>query len=1225
MATDECVALKVKLKLVNVMMDSGAGCSVIDMGTLEKLGLEHQIRTCTDQLVNASGHKMDIAGVVDIMVQVRGTKSVKHEFKVLNSKTYSNVLLGRDFMKLFGSVTFNFVANRVRLGRIWVNGVRIVNKEKVRLIGKTTIPARSEQVVTVRCKDHCSLLEMDFEPKRLAGFGGVVVSKARVVPNVNGMFQITILNSTQTDVILNNRHIVGSLSTANEIVARIDPSAQDDIANVKLESIDDIAMGENLSEEQKNKIKKLVTDYKDIFAQNPKNPKRTVMMKHKIVTGDALPVKSKIRRTAAAWEDYIDGQVKEMLKHDIIRPSCSPWNSPLLLVKKKDNSMRFVCDFRGLNDVTKKDNYPLPHIRDVVDKMEGSEFWTTLDAASAYWSMPLDEQDREKTAFAVPRGKYEFNVTPYGLTNAGASYQRLMDVCLSGLPTNRILAYMDDIVIFSRSFEQHMTDVEAVFQRLRTANIALKASKCVFAAEKVDFLGYELSSLGIKPQKRLTTTIKEFPQPKNRKEVKRFLGMAGFYRNFIRGFGDISHPLNKLTCDDIKFEWNEHCEKAFNDLKLCLTSEPVLAFPRLGEDFIVDVDASNIAFGGVLIQEGSDSLLHPVGYFSDSVQKSQKDWAPTTKEAFALVLAVRHWHVYLAGKRFVLNSDHNPLVYMRNQKDPRGKFARWILELEEYDYVVQYVKGVDNVKADALSRIVNDKSQQPSSPLEEKIYSIMNDKNLEAQITEEQDADPIVSVAKKCVQSGNLVARGQLKRVQKQLRIVNGALTKSGRLVVPLSLRVVVLAKVHDVAHFGVDKTYSLLKDRFYWPSMYGCAKLFVESCRPCQQTKCLSNPPKAPLVPMVIPTTPMDFIAMDIAYMPEDSNGYKYFLLIGDIFSKYIDAVPLKNQTAPTIIKALKENWIYHHGSPHYSLSDQASNVDGDVVQELCVKTGIEKRRSSAYHSQGNGFAERNIRNVKEVLRTVLLHRNMHQNKWRQVLPELVFALNCSESSAIKCVPYNVVFGRDPVLPLDLDFGTKRRVPGESVSTPSQYLEEVESVLQSVFDHVITHLKLSKVKMQKQHNRHLKFIDYKGGEKVWLKVKHYKTGENRKLSPRRTGPWTVVSKLPNGVNFRIVNDKSREEKVVHHDRISPFKATPTRIPEHREPVRMPEIDEDNSSDSDYSSSDYEPNPSDDSSADDDAADDAGVQVEQRYPRRDRERRVLPGTVSWDDVDDDDL
>ena len=209
-------------------------------------------------------------------------------------------------------------------------------------------------------------------------------------------------------------------------------------------------------------------------------------------------------------------------------------------------------------------------------------------------------------------------------------------MCLSGLRANRILAYMDDLVIFSTTFEQHVLDIEEVFRRLREANITLKTLKCVFAADRVEFLGYELSSEGIKPQKRLTTAINEFHRPENKKEVKRFLGLPGFYRNFIKNFGNISHPLNRLTSDNVEFIWDENCENVFNDLKKCLSSEPGLIFPRLGEDFIVDVDASDHVFGRVLLQKGSDSTLHPVAYFSDAVQNSQKNWAPTTKEAYAL-------------------------------------------------------------------------------------------------------------------------------------------------------------------------------------------------------------------------------------------------------------------------------------------------------------------------------------------------------------------------------------------------------------------------------------------------------------------------------------------------------------------------------------------------------------------------------------------------------------
>ena len=222
--------------------------------------------------------------------------------------------------------------------------------------------------------------------------------------------------------------------------------------------------GEQLTNAERERLSNLIHSYKDIFATNPKRPKRNAILEHKIVTDGSLPVYQKPRRTPTAWEQEVDAQISEMLDNDIIRLSESPWNSPIILVKKKDTSIWFVCDFRKLNDITKKDTYPLPHIKDVLDNMAGARYWSTLDAASAYWSMPLHEHDKEKTAFSVPRGKFEINVTPYGLGNAGASYQRLMDICLSGLPADHVLVYMDDIAVFSKTFNEHLKDLEAVFQ-----------------------------------------------------------------------------------------------------------------------------------------------------------------------------------------------------------------------------------------------------------------------------------------------------------------------------------------------------------------------------------------------------------------------------------------------------------------------------------------------------------------------------------------------------------------------------------------------------------------------------------------------------------------------------------------------------------------------------------------------------------------------------------------
>ena len=235
-------------------------------------------------------------------------------------------------------------------------------------------------------------------------------------------------------------------------------------------------------------------------------------------------------KSTHAWEGEVDAQVKEMFDNGIVRPSSSPWNSPILIVIKKDNSTSFVCDFRGLNDIPKKDTYPLPRIGDVLDKMNEAIYWTKLDAAAAYWSMTLSEVDKEKTAFSVYNGNFEFNVTPYGLCNAGVTYKRMMDMCLSGAPPTRIWAYMDDIIIFTKSFADHVSTIEVVLNRFREMGVSLKAGECQFAAKQIEFLGFHLSDNGIRPQKRLTKAIELFDKPNTKKEVKRFLGLADFYR-----------------------------------------------------------------------------------------------------------------------------------------------------------------------------------------------------------------------------------------------------------------------------------------------------------------------------------------------------------------------------------------------------------------------------------------------------------------------------------------------------------------------------------------------------------------------------------------------------------------------------------------------------------------------------------------------------------------------
>ena len=1080
-------------KVANSMLDSGAGPSVMDLGTYESLGISSKITKMKDDddvLRDASDNPMDILGTANVNVQICGTgKQFSHTFYILNQRSYRNVIMGRDLMKKFKQVTFDFENNLIVLDNCRIRGVAPPQRKVfVRVAEKLTIPARSESVAVVTANKDFAFVTSNFKPQKLPGQPNIYVSKAMVTPNIEGKFIITLLNTGNTPVLLQNRKVVGSLNSPDEIIASVDMSNLQNSSTSKqnIEAVmDEMVTKTNLSSSQKQELFALLTEYSDIFAADPKKPSLTDLVDHKITVETRNPVYMKPRRVPLAWEKEVDEQVKEMYKNNIIRKSCSPWNAPILLVKKKDQSVRFVCDFRALNDITKKDTYPLPQIKDVIDKMQGMKFWTTLDAASAYWSIPMAEEDKEKTAFSVPRGKFEFNVMTFGLCNAGASYQRMMDMVLSGISPGRALAYVDDIVVFSPTFSEHLSALKEVFERLRNAKISLKLSKCVFAASEVEYLGFVLSEKGVRPQSRLTEAIQNFATPKNKKEVKRFLGLSGFYREFIRGFAEIAAPLNRLTRDQVTFDWNTDCDTSFKALKAGLLCSPVLAFPQTNREFIVEVDASKHAVGGVLSQRQEDDSIHPVAYYSSALKDNEKEWAPYTQEAYALVLATRHWNTYLRGNAFTIFSDHNPLVYLKTKKDPKDLLARWITELEGYNFSVKYVPGKSNQKADALSRNENCRLNKiPEDRLDEMIYAISTSHpNFSEQLRTEQNSDVITKYTKSCVEQNIKIEEGQLRRVSKQLRVEKGILTKNGRPVVPPSMRKFVVEEIHKIGHYGAEKLYDLVKKRFYWPKMFGYITNFCNECKICSQCKVDCPTPKAPLVPIREPESPLEFISIDVAHLPTTKDGFRYVLLVGDIFSKYIEAVPMQNQEADTIVDTLWRGWITKLGCPVYLHSDQGSNVDGETIRIVCDKFNIQKRRTSGYHSEGNGFAERNIRSIREMLRTALLEFELPQNQWTTILPGVIFALNTSVSSATRCSPYEVIFGRLPILPIDLVFGTPESFA--STPTPQEYVKDVRLQLRDILTQVNENLEISRKKMMDQYNRRIHFHDYKPNDMV--------------------------------------------------------------------------------------------------------------------------------------------
>ena len=459
-----------------------------------------------------------------------------------------------------------------------------------------------------------------------------------------------------------------------------------------------------LNDTQKAKVEPFLTKYASLFAGTDDNLGRTDVVKHNIKTGDATPIKQPPRRLPVHRRNEVDKLVDDMLERGVIEPSSSPWASGVVLVKKKDGTTRFCVDYRRLNDVTLKDAYPLPRIDDMLDSLSGASWFSTLDLCMGYWQVEMEPSDKPKTAFTTRKGLYQFKVMPFGLCNAGATFERLMETVLSGLNWEICLIYLDDIIVISKTFEGMMDNLSQVFERLQSAGLKLKAKKCSLFCRSVEYLGHIISAEGVATDKRKTEVVSELSAPANVSELRSFLGLCGYYRKFVRDFAKIAKPLHRLTEKNKAFIWNNECQTAFDKLKESLTSSPILAHPNFDNTFILDTDASNFAIGAVLSQvnEGQERV---VAYASRTLTKSERHYCVTRKELLAVVHFTKYFKHYLYGQKFILRTDHNSLRWLTNFKAPEGQLARWLEVLSTYDMEVQHRPGKQHQNADAMSRL----------------------------------------------------------------------------------------------------------------------------------------------------------------------------------------------------------------------------------------------------------------------------------------------------------------------------------------------------------------------------------------------------------------------------------------------------------------------------------------------------------------------------------------
>ena len=874
---------------------------------------------------------------------------------------------------------------------------------------------------------------------------------------------------------------------------------------------------------------------------------------HRIeIVPDAKPVYQQPYRCGIERRKAEEAEVQRMLKANVIAPSSSEWASPVILVPKPDGSLRFCVDYRKLNSITVRDSYPMPRMDECIDSLGSATIFSTLDCNSGYWQLPVEEKDRDKTTFTCHAGSYKFLRLPFGLRNAPATFQRAMDVILSRVRWKSVLVYLDDIIVFSRGVSEHLEHLERVLALLKEAGATLRLDKCSFFQKQVKYLGHiirpgRLAIYG----KNLEALGRALP-PKNKTQVRSFLGMCNVYRRFIRDFTRIAHPLNQKVRKDAPQSWDALTDEetlSFNTLKRALLTAPILALPREGYKYTLDTDASEYQLGCCLLQEQPDGALHPIGYWSRALSQAERNYSSTEKECLALVWAVQHLRPYLEGQQFTLRTDHDALKWLLNLRDPSGRLARWSLRLQEFDFDVVYKPGKSHALADGPSRMLTeglDKSffddeipclpryderlirsdvprphgkHQPSPREEATIINLLRRDEQRSPISVEEMLTE-QAVDRYCQHMFRKVTDqpgSQFAYDQHGVLMRRAALDGSLQIVVPRTLRRRLLELAHHApitAHPGRSKMYQTLRRDFYWPSMSVDIHNVVEDCDTCARNRSKDQRNVYPM--KLFPASkPLEYVAMDIlGPLPKTKHGRRFILVVTDRFTKLAKTVSLRTITSLSVAKAFCDCWIFNYGIPKVVLTDNGSQFTSGFFRRVCRILGINKVFTSEYHPQTNGQAERYNRTLLAALRHYV---SDSQRDWDEWLGPVTYAYNTQVHRSTGVAPFDLVLSRPPAQPL-VD---QELLEHEPVSHPKDRRVQVSQVKQDFLERLASAIDKARRNLERSQERYKRNFDarirqrlanLKPGDYVYREIPEHPQGVNPKLASPVDGPYRVLN-----------------------------------------------------------------------------------------------------------------
>ena len=880
-----------------------------------------------------------------------------------------------------------------------------------------------------------------------------------------------------------------------------------------------IIESENMME--KGKALKLLEANRDLFGDSAKHLGHAIGVEHEINLTTDKPIKLSPYKRSPQEKQIIRDQIKEMLENGVIEESQSPYSAPVVLVKKKNGKIRFCVDYRQLNQITIKDNHPLPLISDAINVMNDCKYFSVVDLLSGYWNILIRKEDRPKTAFITHDGLYQWIVMPFGLKNAPSCFQRFMQKVVENLLYRSVVVYLDDFLIFSKSFEEHLKHLKEFFCQIRKYNLRLGIEKCRFLCKEVKYLGYHLSEEGIKPDEEKIKAVQEFPTPKNVKNIQSFLGLTNYYRCFVERYAFHADPLTKLLRKDVKFEWTKECQDAFEKLKTRLISAPILGQFREDAPNEIFTDACMYGMSAIFgqIQAGKHVVI---SYSSKMFNKAQMNYSISEKECLALVYAVKKYRHYIHGSHFTVFTDHNPIQYIMKVKNPNGKLMRYSMILMEYDFTVKYKPGKIHQNADTLSRFPIDKPDDKDEEI-----NLLVEKTVD--IAEAQKQDDWCSNMRKAVENNTKNSHKYI--IENDILYRRTYDSNHNRILLtclPRKLRKQALLDLHDNelggGHLGELKTFLKVRKRFFWPNCERTVRKYVKNCEKCQLNKEEKQLTKGLMKPMEINEI-FECVGVDIlGPITRTSKGNEYIIIMIDLFSKWLETKAVKNTQSETIAKWFCYEIIPRHGAIKRILTDNASYFTSEFTEMVFELTSSKHVTSTAYAPQTNGNAERACAVVKNMLK---MYVNDTLTNWDQYLPIITFTYNTSIHKTTRFSPFFLLYNREAPLPLDIQW----KIP-KDFKFGNKYKQSFEDCRELVKFRISESQNNNKDLYDRRHRD----VQFEVGDLVSLYTPYTQTGLSKKFLPQRIGPFKIIEKL-SPLNYTIEDVKNPEIKETVHIR----------------------------------------------------------------------------------------